>query len=231
MMRPYGFYAVLDRDDEQLARTLVGAGGARVLQVRMKPAGGVPIDDIVRAARMARRVCDEVGAALVINDRIDIALAVRADGVHLGQTDVPLDDARSLVGSRLALGVSTHDLEQVALACARGADYIGFGPVFATQTKANPDPVAGLAMLRAAVRAAGRTPVVAIGGVTPAHARALYGAGASAVCAISAVNEAPDVAAAARALGRASPWLKAGYTVLRWSCAPLHHAGAHSPRE
>ena len=191
-----GFYAVLDRDDEQLARTLVGAGGARVLQVRIKPGSAA---DILRIARMARRVCDAAGARLVVNDRIDIALAAGADGVHLGQTDMPISDARRIAGS-LVIGVSTHDVEQVARAVAAGADYLGFGPIFATTTKANPDPVQGLAGLRAAVAVAGATPIVAIGGITPEHAAALFAAGASAVCAISAVNNAPDVGIAARAM-------------------------------
>ncbi len=87
-----GFYAVLDRDDEALARTLVGPGGAKILQVRIKPGEA---GDIARVARVARQICDEAGAALVVNDRIDIALAVGADGVHLGQDDMPLADARA----------------------------------------------------------------------------------------------------------------------------------------
>ncbi len=198
-----GFYAVLDRDDAALARALVRH--ARVLQVRLKPASG---DDIARVAKMARRVCTEAGAQLIINDRIDIALAVGADGVHLGQTDVPVADARALVGNRLRIGVSTHDLEQVARAVAGGADYLGFGPVFATSTKANPDPVQGLASLRAAVQAAGRVPVVAIGGIATRHARDVYATGVAAICAISSVNGAADVAAAARAFRRPYPWLR-----------------------
>jgi thiamine-phosphate pyrophosphorylase len=188
-----GFYAVLDRDDEALARTLVGRHGARVLQVRLKPAA---VDDIVRVARMARRVCNEANALLVINDRIDIALAVGADGVHLGQTDVPLAAARKLVGDRLALGMSTHDLEQVAAALAQSPAYIAYGPVFATSTKANPDSVQGLVALRAAVAAAGAIPVVAIGGITPERAAAVHATGVTAVCAIGAITGAPDVAAA-----------------------------------
>jgi thiamine-phosphate pyrophosphorylase len=216
-----GFYAVLDRDDEQLARTLVGPGGARVLQVRLKPA---LTDDIVRVARMARNVCDEAGAQLIINDRIDIALAVGADGVHLGQTDIPLAAACALVGTRLAIGVSTHDLEQVHRAAELAPAYIAYGPVFATATKQNPDPVQGVAALRAAVKAAGDIPVVAIGGITPATARAVYAARATSICAISAVNAAPDVAAAARAFRHRSPWLKntGAYSVLRWHPALLH---------
>jgi thiamine-phosphate pyrophosphorylase len=198
-----GFYAVLDRDDEALARALVGAGGARVLQVRIKPAGGPapPAGALVRIATMARRVCDEAGAALVVNDRVDVALAVDADGVHLGQTDLPLAAARALAGGRLWIGISTHDLDQVRAALDGGADYLGYGPVFPTETKVNPDPVRGIARLREAVVLAGGTPVVAIGGITPARVAEVYAAGAVAVCAIGAVNLAPDAAAAARSMG------------------------------
>jgi len=199
-----GFYAILDRDDEALARALVVDGGARVLQVRIKPRGGppAPAAELVRIAAMARRVCDEAGAALIVNDRVDVALAARADGVHLGQTDLPLADARALAGGALWIGVSTHDLAQVRAALAGGADYLAYGPVFPTTTKENPDPVQGIGRLREAVLLAGRTPVVAIGGITPARAAQVYGAGAAAVCAISAVNEAADVAAAARRMGK-----------------------------
>jgi thiamine-phosphate diphosphorylase len=200
-----GFYAVLDRDDEALARALVADGGARVLQVRLKPRGSaVAADagDVVRVARMARRICDEVGAALVINDRVDIALAVRGDGVHLGQTDLSIRDARRVAGDRLFIGISTHDPDQVRAARAAGADYLGFGPVFATATKANPDVVQGLDGLRAAVALAGPIPVVAIGGITADRVAEIYEVGARAACAIGAVNDALDVADAARAMSR-----------------------------
>ena len=196
MKRLRGFYAVLDRDDEALARLLVGPGGARVLQVRVKPAGAA---ELLRIARMARRVCDDAGALLIVNDRIDVAIAARADGVHLGQHDVTIADARAIAGG-LLVGVSTHDVDQVIRAVAAGADYLGFGPIFATTTKANPDPVQGLDGLRAAVAAAGATPIVAIGGIAPAHAASIYAAGAHACCAISSVNNAPDVIAACRAM-------------------------------
>lgn len=196
---PRGFYAVLDRDDEPLARAL--AANASVLQVRLKPA--TP-EDIIRVATMARRVCTEAGIPLVVNDRVDIALAVGADAVHLGQTDMPLVDARALVGDRLALGISTHNPQQVAAALAGAPDYLAYGPVFTTTTKENPDPVQGLAALRAAVaqvRAADPAlPIVAIGGITPDRAADLYATGVTSLCAISAVNRAPDVALAARAL-------------------------------
>lgn len=216
-----GFYAVLDRDDEQLARTLVGPGGARVLQVRVKPATAA---DVMRVATMARRVCNEAGAQLIVNDRIDIALAVGADGVHLGQTDIPLEDACAIAGTRLAIGVSTHNLEQVRRAAELAPAYIAYGPIFATTTKKNPDPVQGLSALRLAVGAAGPIPVVAIGGITPRAARAVFATRATAICAISAVNGAPDVVAAAQAFRRHSPWMRntGAYSVLRLHPATLH---------
>ncbi|TMQ03554.1 MAG: thiamine phosphate synthase [Deltaproteobacteria bacterium] len=191
-----GFYAVLDRDDEALAHALVSE--ARVLQVRIKP-HGQPVDtaDLVRVARMARRICDDAGAALIINDRVDVALAADADGVHLGQTDLPIQEVRTLAPD-LWIGVSTHNLAQVRAACEAGADYLGFGPVFATTTKANPDPVQGLDGLRAAITEAAGRPVVAIGGITTTHVADIYRAGAHAICAISAVNSAPDPRPAAR---------------------------------
>ncbi len=195
-----GFYAILDRDDDALARALL-TGGAKVLQVRIKGSRPIDTSDLVRIARRARVLCDEAGAALVVNDRLDVALLAGADGVHLGQRDLPLREARR-ASQGLWIGVSTHDLSQVRAARAEGADYLGFGPVFATTTKANPDPVQGVTGLRAAVAESGGVPIVAIGGITPEHAPALYTAGAAAVCAISSVNDAPDVIARARALGR-----------------------------
>jgi thiamine-phosphate pyrophosphorylase len=196
-----GFYAVLDRDDPALARALVGE--ARVLQLRIKPGSAADAGALVRIARMARRICDDAGAALIVNDRVDVALAADADGVHLGQTDLPLAEARR-IAPELWIGVSTHDLAQVRAACEAGADYLGFGPVFATTTKSNPDPVQGLDALRAAVAAAGGRPVVAIGGITAAQAQAVevYRTGAHAICAISAVNGARDPREAARQLAR-----------------------------
>jgi thiamine-phosphate pyrophosphorylase len=202
-----GLYAVLDRDDEALAEAL--AAHACALQVRLKPSGR-PSDaaEIVRVAKMARRVCDAAGIPLVINDRIDIALAVGAEVVHLGQTDMPLADARSLAGDRLAIGISTHDLDQVRAACAGGADYLGFGPVFATSTKVNPDAVQGIEGLRAAV-AASTVPIVAIGGISIDHVGDVRATGAAAACAISAINATPDPAFAAASF------------VQRWGPSPI----------
>src|SRR4051812_24782394 len=121
-----GFYAVLDREDEALAGALVAA--SRVLQIRIKPRDDLAdAGQLLRVARLARRLCDAAGAALIVNDRLDVALAAGADGVHLGQTDLPLAEARRIAPD-LWIGVSTHNLDQVRAACDAGADYLGFGP-------------------------------------------------------------------------------------------------------
>ena len=195
-----GFYAVLDRDDEALAHALVSE--ARVLQVRIKPRDRlVDAGDLVRIAQMARRVCDDAGAALIVNDRLDVALAADADGIHLGQTDLPIEEVRRLA-PELWIGISTHNLDQVRAACDAGADYLGFGPVFATATKLHPDPVQGLDALRSAVAQAAGRPVVAIGGITAAQVGDVYRTGVHAVCAISAVNDARDPRGMARQFAR-----------------------------
>jgi thiamine-phosphate pyrophosphorylase len=187
-----GFYAILDRDDRKLADDLLSA--ATVLQIRFKQPGR---GDLLRIATWARELTAARGALLVVNDDLEVALAAGADAVHLGQDDMPLAEARRLAGPALRFGVSTHNLEQVAHAVAGGADYLGFGPVFPTGSKANPDPVVGLAGLTAAVAAAAPVPVVAIGGINPERAAAVAAAGAHAACAISAVNRGADVGAAA----------------------------------
>ena len=204
-----GFYAVLDAADPDLAERLVGAAGAgaSVLQVRIKPAIPLSTAELLAAAEMARRVTRAAGALLIIDDRIDVALAVDADGVHLGQRDLPVERARRLVErleQRLLIGVSTHNPAEIGAALAGGADYLGFGPVYPTTTKGNPDPVQGLAGLAAAVTQAGEVPVVAIGGITPERAAEVARTGAAAACAIGAVTGASDPGAAGRRIG--APW-------------------------
>lgn len=193
-----GFYAILDRDDPKLADDLLSA--ATVLQIRFKGAGR---GDLLRIATWARELTAARGAILVVNDDLEVALAAGADAVHLGQEDMPLAEARARAGTALRIGVSTHTLEQVGRAVGGGADYLGFGPVFPTGSKVNPDPVVGVAGLVAAVAAAAPVPVVAIGGVTPERAVAVAAAGARAACSISAVNRAADVRAAAAAVAAA----------------------------
>ena len=190
-----GFYAVLDSYDHALARDLVQI--ASVLQVRMKPAEPIPTRELLACARLAREVTRATGALLIINDRIDVAVAVEADGVHLGQEDLPLAEALAL-RARLVpdrpflIGISTHDSIQVAAAVGGGADYLGFGPVYATSTKRVADPVQGVAALRVAVAQAAPVPVVGIGGITVEFAAEVAATGAAAACCISAVNQAAD---------------------------------------
>jgi len=213
-----GFYAILDRDDPALAEELVSpdGAGARILQIRLKPASS---SAILAAARAALPICRRHGALLIINDRLDLALAAGADGVHLGQDDPPIsafrsleESGRSVIGvirgleesGRFVIGVSTHDEGQVRAAVAAGADYLGFGPVFATGTKVNPDPVQGIRGLERAVAAAGGVPIVAIGGISLENVAAVWAAGAAGACAIAAVNGAADPGRAGRAIG--APW-------------------------
>ena len=210
MMVVRGFYGMIDLEAVvavggvvELARSqaaLLLEGGAAVLQVRMKRAGAAALATVARAVGV---LCRERGAWLVVNDRLDVALAVGADAVHLGQEDLPLERARTVAAGRLAIGVSTHSRAQAVAAARAGADYLGFGPVFPTTTKRNPDPVQGLSALAEVVAAVAPLPVVAIGGITPGRAAAVAATGAAAACAVAAVNHAPDVVAAAREIVRA----------------------------
>ncbi|MSP63217.1 MAG: thiamine phosphate synthase [Myxococcales bacterium] len=177
----------------RLARALLD-GGARILQLRMKGASAAALLAVVDEMRP---LCRRREATLIINDRLDVALAGGADGVHLGQDDLPLAAARALAPPGFLIGVSTHGEAQAFAASDGGADYIGFGPVFATATKENPDPVVGLGALTALCRRV-RIPVVAIGGISLDHVPEVVAAGAAAAALIAAVNGAPDVAAAAR---------------------------------
>jgi thiamine-phosphate pyrophosphorylase len=189
-----GFYAIVE--DEALCHDLI-EGGAGVIQLRVKHAS--TRDWVARARRV--RAMTRGRVPFVVDDRCDVALWSEADGVHVGQDDVPLGAARRLMGAKL-VGVSTHDLEQALAAERGGADYIGFGPVFPTLTKERPDPVTGPDTLRR-VCAAVKVPVVAIGGITPANAGLVAACGASAAVSIAAVNGATDVRAAAAAVARA----------------------------
>ena len=195
-----GFYAIVDpahcggRSPVDVAEQVL-AGGASMLQLRMKQGSGTDREH-AQLARALRARARAAAVPFVVNDRADLALLVDADGLHLGQDDLSVADARVLLGAR-QVGVSTHSLEQARQAVRDGADLIGFGPVFDTQTKERPDPTVGLAALTEVCRAAG-LPVVAIGGLTAQRAREAYAAGATWVAAISAVTQASDVVAAAR---------------------------------
>jgi thiamine-phosphate pyrophosphorylase len=200
-----GYYAILDvaspaEDLAGRARALLAAGPC-CLQLRGK---GLPAAALSAAAGIIGQVCRQAGVLFCVNDRVDVALAVGADVVHVGQDDLPLADVRRVAGDRLRVGVSTHDLHQACAAAAAGADYIGFGPIFATRTKDRPDPVVGVEGLRAVTRAiGGGLPVVAIGGIDLESVPLVAAAGASAAAVISAVDRAPDRTAAGRRVAAA----------------------------
>lgn len=150
-----------------------------------------------RHAYALRQAAMEVGALLIVNDRCDLAMAVDADGVHLGQEDLPIAYARQLVGPDKIIGLSTHTIAQVREVITGEPDYIGFGPIFSTSTKTDHDPVVGLEGLRA-VRSLTTLPLFAIGGITAERSREVMAAGADGVAVISAILTAPDLGAAIR---------------------------------
>jgi len=203
-----GYYAVLNLEGEAPESPTVVLARAEerlaarpaCLQLRAKRMSAA---DLWRTAALLMPSCRAAGVPLLVNDRLDVALAVGADGVHLGQDDLPLRDAlRIRAGQRLIVGVSTHDLAQAQAASRDGADYIGFGPIFATQTKAHPEPAVGLAQLRE-VCAVVSLPVVAIGGIALATVGAVAATGASAAAAVAAIDKAADPTSAARRVAAA----------------------------
>jgi thiamine-phosphate pyrophosphorylase len=168
-----------DRALFEFAKELLSAG-TTLLQYRNKQGSA---RQALSHARELRRMAGD-GVRLIMNDRADLCLAAAFDGVHVGQDDLPAEAVRRIVGEALWLGVSTHNPEQLRGADSTNADYVAIGPVFATSSKANPDPVIGLEEVRAA-RALTRKPLVAIGGITRANARSVIEAGADSVAVIS----------------------------------------------
>ena len=169
---------------EQVTRLI--AGGATLIQLRDKHA--TPREFYQHAAD-ALNIARDHGVRLIVNDRVDIALALKADGVHLGQTDMPVEAARELLGQKAIVGISTHNLAQAQLATRLPVDYIAFGPIFAT--KANPDPTVGLSTLNEVRSIVAESPLVAIGGIDFANARETLEAGADALAVISALVAEP----------------------------------------
>lgn len=196
-----GLYAICDPAAskgplEAVAEALLAAGPA-ALQLRWKDPPGTAA--LVEAARLLAGRCAAAKVPFLVNDRVDVA-ALAGAGVHLGQGDLPVAAARRQLSKGALVGVSTHTLEEVEAAVAAGADYLGFGPVFETTTKARPRAVVGLEGLAAAVAAAWPVPVVAIGGITQERAAAVAGAGARCAAVIGDVLGGDDVRGRAEAL-------------------------------
>jgi len=175
------------------------AGGAQVVQFRDKTASGKRLYEI---ALEIRKLTAEAGVTFIVNDRVDVAAAVEADGAHVGQDDLPVQAARRLLGSGRIVGVSATTVDEALAAAEAGADYIGFGPIFPTGSKDDAAPPTGLAALRELTTRTS-VPVIAIGGVSAANASDVMAAGAAGVAVISAVAAQEDMVQATRALALA----------------------------
>lgn len=192
--------ALCARPWRDVAREAVAAG-ADAIQLREKD---LPTRELVARARELAALAHAAGAALIVNDRVDVALASGADGAHLGQHDLPLRDARRMVGTALLLGASTHDDVEADAAVAEGADYCGVGAMFASRTKASV-AAAGPRQLQRYLARHARVPHLAIGGITPENVAQVAAAGGLGVAVSAAVCGASDPGGAVRALLQALP--------------------------
>lgn len=189
-----GLYVILDPSvcpERPLLDVLKASAeaGTRLFQYRNKVAS---MKAAYAEALPLRRVAHEWGALFIVNDRCDLALAVEADGVHLGQGDLPLQYARKVMGADKLIGISTHNPEQVLIATAGQPDYLGFGPIFIPGSKSDHDPVVGIEGLRV-VRRLTPLPIIAIGGIGVETVEQVIQAGANGIAVISAILKAADV--------------------------------------
>lgn len=195
----FDLYLVTDRKttgDRDLAWVLERAleGGVRAVQLREKDLGG---RDLLELGREVKRLCDRYGAELFINDRVDVALAADAAGVHLAANSMPVAVARELLGADRKIGVSTHSVEEARSAAEAGADFVLFGPIYPTGSKLAFGDPQGPAALKNVADAAS-VPVFAIGGIKQHHLPEIKAHGTSRIALISAISEAGDPRAAAR---------------------------------
>lgn len=197
-------YPITDREisglshTEQVRRLI--AGGATLIQLREKrQQAGDWFNDALTAAR----ICREAGVLCIVNDRVDMAIAIGADGVHLGQDDMHVAAARQLLGRGKIIGLSTHSIEQLEAALREEIDYAAIGPIFATSTKSDHEPVIGLNTLLNAAQTSGNVPLVAIGGISAENLPAIFEAGASSAAMIGALLSDPErIAVIYRKLGQ-----------------------------
>ncbi len=197
----YDLYVITDEEiangltHEEIAERAI-AGGADVIQLRDKRCS---TSELTRIARRIREICRKPKTIFIVNDRLDVALASGADGVHLGQDDMGVAVARQLAPPGFVIGVSVGDVAEALRAEQQGADYVALSPTFSTASKYNAGPGHGLDVLRE-MCASVSIPVVAIGGITKENAGAVIAAGADGIAVISAVVGKPDIAGAAREL-------------------------------
>ncbi len=197
----FDLYVVTDRglsrgrSDSEVAR-MAYEGGADVVQLRMKDADG---REMLAQAVEIREIADELCKLFIVNDRVDVAIASGADGVHLGQSDLPVEVARDLMGEDAIIGVSVHNAEEAVAAVDGGADYLSVGAIFSTSTKPDAQQGLGLGAIYEVVRAVD-VPVVAIGGINRGNIQHVIRAGADSAAVVSAVVAQDDVRAAAHEL-------------------------------
>ena len=200
-MRLRGFYFITDsglcRKSDQDAVSAAVEGGCSVVQYREK---NLTSRAMIHVAGRIREIT-RGRAVFLVNDRVGIAMAVDADGVHLGQEDTPLEDARRLLGKGKIIGVTVHNVVEAVAAKAAGADYLAVSPIFQTTTKADAGKPAGVQLIRD-VKAAVDLPVAAIGGINEANVDQVMAAGADMVCAISATVAKDDIKAAVEYFSR-----------------------------
>jgi thiamine-phosphate pyrophosphorylase len=182
----------------QLARLAI-KGGVDTIQFRQKLGA---TREMIETARKLKQLCADNGVTFVVNDRIDVAIAAEADGVHLGQDDFPIPLARKLLGESRIIGGSAATLKEAQKCLAEGADYIGFGPVYPTASKEDAGPVAGIKLLKKAVEVI-PLPIIAIGGISVKNTPEVIRAGAQGIAVISAVCCQEDPEQATRALSNA----------------------------
>ena len=190
-MDNFGLYVILTRPavGHVAAAEIAVRRGVRMLQLREK---SLPDGELLRIAREVRAVTQGTETRFIVNDRPDIAVLCGADGVHVGQGDLPVAEVRQIVGQGMIVGLSTHSVAQATAAQSlKGLDYIGFGPVYPTTTKAVPDPVVGIALLKE-VLSFSQLPVVAIGGIFPENIDTVIAAGAKNPCLVRYFMEPPD---------------------------------------
>ncbi len=190
----HGFYPIIDTSLVTISNVkyitqMIIEAGAGIIQLRGKD---ISTREFIETAKIIKPLTEKNNTTFVINDRVDIAVLVNANGVHLGQDDLPIKEARKILGRNKIIGISTHNIKEAVIAEKLGADYISFGPIFATSTKKdaqNPKGVNGLK----SVRQNTSLPIAAIGGITLENARDVYNAGADCIAVISDILKTKDI--------------------------------------
>lgn len=173
------------------------AGGITLFQFREKGKGALSGDEKIQLAYELQKICQENNVPFLVNDDVDLAIMLDADGVHIGQEDESVEVVRNRIGDKI-LGVSAHNMEEAMLAIEQGADYLGIGPVFPTKTKEDAREAAGFTLIQELRKSGNDIPIVGIGGINPENSASVVEAGADGVSVISAISCAPSITEATR---------------------------------